>query len=200
MNDKFLELLNDRSLLASYLLSPLSNITNPENTSQFKLVRDPNWNRVNDLLISKILPVTIYNNFLTFRDTDDIFQIQGDLSKITTHQNNNVDLANLTDKKLKYDFTKEMYFDERALGNKGTRDKSLIRLLQSPAIVVSGISAKFSPENPNELCDRFIFLLQNKQAGINSNMINEEIVGIADIYLEINGYLLNSINFYYSIV
>ena len=152
------------------------------------------------MLISKILPVTIYNNFLTFRDTDDIFEIQGDLSKITTHKNYNVDLANLTDKKFEYDFAKEMYFDERALGNKSTRDKSLIRLLQSPAIVVFGITAIFFPENPNELCHRFIFLLRKKQAGINSNMINEEIVGIADIYLKINGYLLNSINFYYSIV
>ena len=40
LNDKFLELMNDRSIIARYLLSLLSKITNPENTSQFKLVRN----------------------------------------------------------------------------------------------------------------------------------------------------------------
>ena len=40
----------------------------------------------------------------------------------------NVDLANLSDKKM-FDFAKEMYFDERVLGNKSTRDISLTRLL-----------------------------------------------------------------------
>ena len=38
LNNKLLEILNDRGILASYLMSPLSKITNPENTSQFKLV------------------------------------------------------------------------------------------------------------------------------------------------------------------
>ena len=35
LNDKLLEIMNDRGILASYLLSPLSIITNPENKSQF---------------------------------------------------------------------------------------------------------------------------------------------------------------------
>ena len=38
LNNKLLEIMNDRGILASYLMSPLSKITNPENTSQFKLV------------------------------------------------------------------------------------------------------------------------------------------------------------------
>ena len=42
LKDKLLEILNDRGIIESYLLSPLSKITNPENTSQFKLVKDPN--------------------------------------------------------------------------------------------------------------------------------------------------------------
>ena len=49
-NNKFVEIINDRCILASYLLPPLSKITSPENTSQFKLREDSKSNRVNDLL------------------------------------------------------------------------------------------------------------------------------------------------------
>ena len=42
INDKLLEIMNDRGILATYLMSPLSRITNPENTTQFKLVKDHN--------------------------------------------------------------------------------------------------------------------------------------------------------------
>ena len=51
VNNKLLEIMNDRGILASYLMSPLSEITNPEKSSQFKLVKDPSSNRVNDLKI-----------------------------------------------------------------------------------------------------------------------------------------------------
>ena len=78
-----------------------------------------------------------------------------------------------------------MYFDEKALGNKNTWDKSPIRLLQSPAIMASGISRMFLPENPNELVGvRSKLLLQGKQAGNNSNIIMEQIIAIADKLLE----------------
>ena len=40
LNNQLLEIMDDRGILASYLKSPLSKITNPENTSQFKLVKD----------------------------------------------------------------------------------------------------------------------------------------------------------------
>ena len=43
--------MNDRGILASYLLCPPSKHPNTENTSQFKLVKDHNSNRVNDLVI-----------------------------------------------------------------------------------------------------------------------------------------------------
>ena len=49
LNNKLLEIMNGRGILATYLMSPLSKITNPENTTQFKLVKDSNSNRVNDL-------------------------------------------------------------------------------------------------------------------------------------------------------
>ena len=67
LNNKLLEIMSDRGILASYLMSPLSKITNPENTSQFKLVKDHNSNRVNDLLIKNTIPITLHNNLLTFR-------------------------------------------------------------------------------------------------------------------------------------
>ena len=71
LNNKLLEIMNDRETLASYLMSLLSKITNPENTSQFKLVKDHNSNRVNDLLMKNKIPITLYGNMLTFRDTNE---------------------------------------------------------------------------------------------------------------------------------
>ena len=99
LNTKLLEIMNDRGILASYLMSPLSKITNPEHTSQFKLIKDPNSNRVNDLLINKTIPITLHNNLLTFRDTNKQFELQGDFLKMITNKNYNVDLASLSDKK-----------------------------------------------------------------------------------------------------
>ena len=48
LNNKLLEIMNDRGILATYLMSPPSKITNPGNTSQFKLVEESSSNRVND--------------------------------------------------------------------------------------------------------------------------------------------------------
>ena len=76
LNNELLEIMNDRGILASYLMSPLSKITNPENTTQFKLVKDSNSNRVNDLKINKTIPITLYNNLLTFRDTGKEFELK----------------------------------------------------------------------------------------------------------------------------
>ena len=59
LSNKLLEIMSDRGILASYLMSPLSKITNPENASQFKLVKDSNSNRVNELKINKTLPITL---------------------------------------------------------------------------------------------------------------------------------------------
>ena len=40
MNNKFLEIMIDRGILANFLMSPLNKITNPESTAQFELVKD----------------------------------------------------------------------------------------------------------------------------------------------------------------
>ena len=187
LNNKLLEIMNDRGILATYLMSPLSIFTNPENTPQFKLVKDSNSNRVNDLLINKTIPITLCGNILTFRDTNKQFELKGDLLEMITNSKFNVDLASLSDKKLMYDFAKEMRFDMRAQGNKSTRDRKLIKLLNSPGLMVSasGVSKTiFLSSDVNELCDRLKLLLQEKQAGNNSNIINEEIVAIVDKLLE----------------
>ena len=177
--------MNDRGILESYLMSPLSKITNPENTTQFKLIKDSSSNRVNDLKINNSIPITLHNNLLTFRDTNKQFELKGDLLKMITSKNYNVNLASLADKKLMYDFAKEMHFDERRVGNKSTRDKTLIKLLNTPAIMASGISKTIIvSSDPNELCDRLRLLLQEKHAGNNSDIINDEIVAIVDKLLE----------------
>ena len=115
-------------------MSPLSEITNTENTSQFKLVIDHNSIRVNDFLIHNTIPVTLYNSLLIFRDTSKEFEVKGDLSKMITNENYNVDLAILSDKNLMYDFAKEMYFDIKSQGDKSPRDRTLTKLPKSPGL------------------------------------------------------------------
>ena len=61
---------------------------------------------------------------LTFRDTDKKFPMEGDLLKLMTNENYNIDLANLPDKKLMFEFAKEMFFHDKALSNKRTSDNS----------------------------------------------------------------------------
>ena len=183
INNNLLEIMNDRGVLATYLMSPLSRITNPENSSQFKLVKDSSSNRVNHLKINKTIPITLNGNMLTFRDTNKQFDMKGDLLEMITNSNFNVDLASLADKKLMYDFANEMHFDPKASGNKSTRDRKIIKLLNSPGLIVSASGASktmFLSSDPDELCERLKLLLQEKHAGNNSDLINDEIVAIVD--------------------
>ena len=187
LNDKLLEIMNDRGILESYLMSRLSKITNPENSSQFKLVKDSSSNRVNDLKIHNSIPITLYGNMLTFRDTNKQFELKGDLLETITNSKYNVDLASLADKKLMYDFGKEMNFDQKAIGKKSTRDKTLIKVLKSPGLMVSASGVPktiFLSSDPDELCDRLKLLLQEIHAGNKSDIINEETVAILDKLLE----------------
>ena len=128
LNNKLLEIMKDRGILASYLMSPLSKITISENTSHFKLVKGSTSNRVNDVWLHNSIPITLYNNWLTFRDSGKIFELKGDLLKLITNKNYNVDLASLQDKKVMYNFAKEIVFDTKAQGNKSSRDRTLINI------------------------------------------------------------------------
>ena len=91
-----------------------------------------------------------------------------------TNNNFNVDLASLSDKKLKFSFAKEMNFDLKAQGNKSTRDKTLIKLLKSTGLIVSASRVSktlFLSSDPDKLCNRFKLSLQEKKAGTNSDII-----------------------------
>ena len=122
---------------------------------------------------------------ITFRDSNKVFKLDGDLLETITNYDFNVDHSNEKDRKLIYEFAKEMNFDIRQKGNKSDRDKSIVRLLKSPAIMASGISkTRFLPSDPDELCNRLKLLLQEKHAGNNSDLINEELVAIVDKLLE----------------
>ena len=81
------------------MLSPLSKVTSLENTSQFKLVIDSTSNRVNGLLRHNSIPVTLYDNWLTFRDKGKIFALTGDLLKTIASRNYKVDIASSSIKK-----------------------------------------------------------------------------------------------------
>ena len=139
---------------------------------------------MNDFLMIGGIPVTIYSNMLTFRDRNKSFKLDGDLLETMTKYDFNVNHANPQDQKLKYEFGKEMKFGIKQKGRKSNRDKSMIKLLKSPANMASGVTTIFLSENPHELCDRLKLLLQEKHAGNNSDIINDEIVAIVDELLE----------------
>ena len=55
--------------------------------------------------------------------------------------------------KKNYEFANVMHFDGETQGNKSVRNRCLIGLVKSPAIMASGIStiSKFLSSGPNEL-------------------------------------------------
>ena len=99
LSNKRLETENDRAILASWLMSLLSKITNSENTNQFNLLKDSSSNRVNDWLINKRISITLYDNLLTFRDTNKQFEMKDDFLRRITKAEYSVDLGNLSNKK-----------------------------------------------------------------------------------------------------
>ena len=46
---------------------------------------------MNDFLINKGLPVTLYSNMITFRDRNKVFKLDGDLLEAITNYDFNVD-------------------------------------------------------------------------------------------------------------
>ena len=185
LNEKILKLMNNNGLIAPYLASSLVNLFKPENKSQFRLKKDLNSIKMNDFLINEGIPVTLVSNMLIFRDSNKSFKLEGDLLETMTNYDFNIDHSNQQDRKLIYEFVKEMNFNIRQKGNKSDRDKSIIRLLRSPRIMASGVSKTiFLSSDPDELCNRLKLLLQEKQAGNNSDIINQEIVAIVDKLLE----------------
>ena len=185
LNEKNLELMNDKGLIAPYLTTSLVEVFKKDNKSQFRLRKDPNSTKMNDFLIHGTIPVTIFSNMITFRDSNKTFRLEGDLLKVITNYKFNADHSSPQDKKLIYEFAKEMNYDTKSTGRPGTRHTSIIKILDSPAIMASGISKTIVlSSDPDELCERLKLLLQEKKAGNNSEIIDEEIVVIVDKLLE----------------
>ena len=78
-----------------------------------------------------------------------------------------------------------MNYDTKSTGRPSIRHSSIVKILNSPAILASGTSRTIDlSSDPNELCDRLRLLLQEKHGGNNSNLIDEEIVAKVDKLLE----------------
>ena len=185
LNEKILELMNEQGMIASYLVSSLVEVFKKDNKSQFRLRKDPNSTKLNDFLIHGTIPVTIFSNMIVFRDSNKSFRLEGDLLKVITNYKSNVDHSNPQDKKLIYQFAKEMKYDTKSTGRPSVRHNSMVKLLDQPAIMASGFSKTIIlSSDPNELCDRLKLLLQEKHGGNNSDIINDEIVAIVDKLLE----------------
>ena len=78
LNQKLSGIKNDRGIIARFLLSPASKISNTEDTSQPKVVKVPNStnsNRVKDLLINETIPNTLFNQLLIIIYTDKKLEI-----------------------------------------------------------------------------------------------------------------------------
>ena len=95
---------------------------------------------LNDFLINEVIPVTLFSNMLLFRDKNKSFTLDGDLLKTIKIYDFNVSRSDPKDQKLIYEFGKEMNFNIKQKGRKSDRDKPLIKLLKSPAIMASGVS------------------------------------------------------------
>ena len=185
LNEKILELMDEKGMIAPYLTSSLVNLFKSENKSQFRLRKDPNSTKMNDFLIHRGIPVTLFSNMITCRDSNKSFKLEGDLLKLITEYKFNADHSSPQDKKLIYEFAKEMNYDIKSIGRPGVRHNSIVKILNPPAIMASGISnIIILSSNPDELCNRLRILLQEKHAGNSSDLFNNEIVAIVDKLLE----------------
>ena len=142
INNKIFEIMNDRGIIASYLLSASSKTINLESTTHFNFVEISNSIRVNDLLIHNTVSYTFYEKLLAFRDTVKVFELKGYRLRMITKIKLIIDLASLSVKKNYAWFAKEMYFNVEATGNNSTRDRTIIKLPKS-AIMASGTSTIF---------------------------------------------------------
>ena len=181
LNEKVLESMNDRGLIDSSLIEVIKS----DNKGQFTLTKDPNSTKPNDFLINEKVPVTIFSNMLTFRDTKRVFKIEGDLYKVISHYKFNVDHSNKQNWQIIYEFGKEMNYKLKNKGRPSIRHKSMIRLFNQPPITASGFTKTIIlSSDTNELCDGLKLLLHEKHGGNNSNLIDEEFVAIIDKLLE----------------
>ena len=116
LKEEILELMNDKGMIAPYLASSLVEVFKSDNKSQFRLRKDPDSTKMNDFLIHGEVPVTKFSNMITFRDSNKTFRLEGDLLKVITNYKFNVDHSNQQDRKIIYEFAKEMNYDTKSTG------------------------------------------------------------------------------------
>ena len=143
LNEEVLELMNDKGVNAPYLACSLVNLFKPQNKSRFKFIKDQISIGMNIYSINTNVRVTLYSIMVTFRDTNKSFELDGYLLKTKTNDNFNVGHSNLQDQKTYLEFGKEMKFEIKQKGRTSDRDKCLLKLLESPAIMSSGTSTVF---------------------------------------------------------
>ena len=75
------------------------------------MIKDLNSTKMLDFKINESIPVTLYSNMLTARDSIKSFELDGDLLKTMTNYKFNVGHSNLQDQKIFREFAEEMKFD-----------------------------------------------------------------------------------------
>ena len=161
----------------------------------------PNLNRVRDLSIKITTSVTLYDKLLTLCHSNKNFELNGVLSKMIFFNYNNFDNNFLLDQNEVFEYAKEMFFDEKALGRKTNRDKTpgcLNHLVSRQGLAnrktsqsqksrtqKKSRSTRLSSD-PDEHCDRIILTLQEKEARKNPTKDIEETVTMAHKLLEHN--------------
>ena len=143
LNEKKLELMKDKGMIAPYLAFSLFYLFKPDNKSQIRLIKDLNSTTMNDFLLHGGIPVTLFSSMLTFRGSNKYFKLEGDLLETMRNYDLTLSLSIPKDQKLVYEFGKEMNFNIKQKGRKNDRYRSLTKLLKSPAIMASGISTIF---------------------------------------------------------
>ena len=66
-NENFLELMNDKCVIAPYFAFSIVILYKPENKSQFRLIKDFNSTKMKSFLMNGGIPVTPIGKILTFR-------------------------------------------------------------------------------------------------------------------------------------
>ena len=85
LNEKIVVLVNDNGPKAPYPSSFVANLFEPANKIQFNLIKDPNSIKMIDFLMKTSIPVNLYSNMLTFRDSNKPLILDGDLLETMTN-------------------------------------------------------------------------------------------------------------------
>ena len=116
------------------------------------------------------------------RDTGVVFTLKGDILPMITDYDFNK--THSPDSKQMIIFWVEIHFHTHSKANCFRHGNLMKKYFKKRAILASGLKTLFLSENPKKLCSRLRLLLQEEQAGNNSNITNEEIVAIIYKLLE----------------